>query len=262
MSEMKISDNSMAARRQIILDMLNRNGSIRVVDLSHILNTSVVTIRKDLDELEREGLLERMHGGAMKNNKAYQYNSFTNRLGTKAEEKQKIAAAAADMINEGDSIIINTGSTTFYVVQELKKKNNVIVITNSLQVFNEIGFCKNITTIFLGGKFDPVLQVTYGNEVISQLSEYMADKLIMGIDGIDLTGGLTSYDYSQVAIARHMIERSKHGIIVADDSKIGRIAFSHICSITNIETIITNDSPNSKALIKDIRNLDIQVEEV
>ena len=143
-----------SARKTAILEILNEDGEVRVADLSDKLQSSMVTIRKYLDELGKEGLVERVHGGAKKNYRLQQNVLLSERMNFHKEEKKKIAEAASDLINDGDSIIVNVGSTSLYVAQQLSKKKNLIVITNALQIVNEITCYKNITTIMLGWKFD------------------------------------------------------------------------------------------------------------
>lgn len=246
-------------RRAAILEYLESDGAIKVTDLGDALKTSLVTIRKDLDELEREGLLRRVHGGAIKNYTS-QYNaSFADRRNLKKPEKKRIAAATADLVSEGDSVIISAGSTCSYVCEALKTKENLIVITNSLSHFNDLAFCHNITTFFLGGRFDSDMQITVGDDVNDQLTKYTADKLIMGIDGIDIHGGATSYNHVEDFIMRQMILQAKRRILIADDSKIGKVTFAHIADITAFDTIVTNCTKENEKVLREIERLGIRV---
>jgi len=198
-----------STRRTAILEALNEDGEVRVADLSDNLHTSVVTIRKDLDELEKEGLLERVHGGAIKNFRVQQNMIFAEKMNTKKTEKKKIATATAKLIKDGESVIINVGSTSYYVAQQFRDKKNLIVITNAIQIFNEVAYYKNITTFFLGGKFNQEMELTYSDDTLEQLSKYKADKLIIGMDGIDLIAGATTYNHVEDTIMNRMMERSK-----------------------------------------------------
>ena len=252
-------DYSPAMRRRIIIETLNNEGEIKVVDLSRRLNISVVTIRKDLDELEQNGFLKRVHGGAIKNYKTQQNTLLSDNMNTKREEKLLIAEATSALINEGDSVIINVGSTSLYTAQKFHEKNKLIVITNALQVFNEIAYYKNITTFFLGGRFDPYMQFTYGDDTIEQLSKYTADKLIIGMDGVDLEYGATSYNHAEDTVMRLMMERSKEKILIADDSKLGKVAFAHIAPLSSFDTFVTNYSPEHEQYYENIRALGLKV---
>lgn len=241
------------------MEVLIEGGEIRVAELSQKLNTSVVTIRKDLDELEKEGLLERVHGGAIKNYRAQQSLIFMDRKNIKKEEKKRIAAATANLIKEGDSVILNVGSTSYYVAKEFKNKKNIIVITNGLMIFNELAYYKNLTALFLGGLFNPEMQITYGEDTIEQLSKYKADKLIIGMDGIDINAGATTYNHVEDTIMRVMIERSKEKILIVDDSKLGKITFAHIAPLTDFDAIVTNYAPQHEQYYESLRALGLNV---
>ena len=163
-------------RKNEILELLDKNKTLRVSDLSRILKTSVVTIRKDLDELEQEGALTRTHGGAVKNPAPHREYPSCAQKEKNREAKMAIASAVADLIQDGESLFINVGSTCSYVCEELRQKNNLILITNSLTLFNQISSYDNATLFFLGGRYDRSMQITVGDDVLAQLSKYTADK--------------------------------------------------------------------------------------
>ena len=248
-----------STRQSVILEALNEDERVRVVDLSDQLNTSVVTIRKDLDELEKEGLLERVHGGAIKNFRVQQNIAFSERMNTKKAEKKKIAVATAKLIGDGESVIINSGSTSYYVAQHLRDKKHMIVITNALQIFNEIAYYKNITSFFLGGKFNNEMEITYGEDTLEQLNKYWADKLIIGMDGIDLVAGATTNNHAEDTVFARMMERSKEKILIVDDSKIGNVAFAHIAPLSAYDTIVTNHTPGNEQFYREAERLGLRV---
>jgi len=252
-------DKNQTVRRNAIMDMLEQDSKLRVTDLSEALNVSVVTVRKDLSELESEGLLRRVHGGAVINRKSQYSENFAERKSLKGEEKKLIAKAAAELVNDGESLIINVGSTCAYICEELKKKNNLIVITNALHILNELAPCSQITTFFLGGRFDTGMQITVGDDVSDQLSKYKADKLIMGMDGIDVEAGLTSYNHVEDAIMRQMIAQAKEKILVVDDSKIGKVTFAHIADLNDFDTLVTNYEESKAGELEKIRGTGLRV---
>ena len=248
-----------AARKQLILEILNQNSEIRIADLSRQLNTSVVTIRKDLDDLEREGLLKRVRGGAILNYRGQNSAMYLDRMKVKKEEKMMIAAAAANLISDGDTVIINSGSTTLYCTQALRTKKNLIVITNAVQVFSEISYCRNITTFFLGGRFDPEIQATFGDDTNEQLSRYKADKLIIGMDGADIHAGATTYNYVEATSMRLMMKCAREKILVVDDSKIGRAALVRIGMLSEFDVIVTNYQPGLESEYDELRTMGVNV---
>lgn len=246
-------------RRATILNLLEENTKMSVADLSNSTNVSVVTIRCDLEELEKEGLLKRTHGGAVINRNSRFTNDLEDRKRFKASEKEKIAQAAAELINNGDSLIINVGSTCAYICNELKKKKDLIVVTNALHIMNSLSDDNNNTLFFLGGHFDREMQITIGDDVNDQLVKYKVDKLIMGMDGVDLTAGATSYNHVEDAIMRQMIAQANYKILVADDSKIGKITFAHIAELSDFDVLVTNYSEQNEELIEEIRATGMKV---
>ena len=248
-----------AARKQMILETLSQESEIRIADLSKKLNTTVVTIRKDLDELEREGLLKRVRGGAILNFGGQNTALRSDRMKVKKEEKMLIAAAASKLISDGDSVIINSGSTTLNCTQALRTKKNLIVITNAVQIFNEISCCRNITTFFLGGRFDPEIQGTFGDDTNEQLSRYKADKLIMGMDGADIDAGATTYNYLEATAMRLMMKCAREKILVVDDSKIGRAALVRIGMLSEFDVIVTNYQPGLESYYNELRTMGVNV---
>jgi len=236
-------------RRKKIVSLLNEEGKVKVVELSKRFAISEVTIRGDLDALEKEGLLERVHGGAISNYKSYYNMNFSDRMETNQEEKRKIAIEAAAMISDGDTVILGSGTTPLYVVRELKDKKNLILLTNSLSVVQEAGHCPGIKfVVLLGGNFNAEYQFTSGDDAISQLSKYKADKLILSSDGVSSAFGVTTYHHLEAELNRQMIARVNKTIVVADYTKIGRADFSHISEIDKIDCIISNHNANKEEI--------------
>lgn len=231
-------------RRKKIIDLLNKEGKVKVIELSRLFGISEVTIRNDLTELEENGMLERIHGGAINTHKSYYNMSFLDRMKTNEIEKRKIAAACALLISNGDTIMINSGTTTLFVVQELKHVKNITVVTNSLAIAQEAGHFNNIQIILLGGNFNPQYQFTYGDDTINQLKRYKADKLILSADGVNAEEGITTYHHLEVEVNRQMLARVNKTIVAADYSKIGRTSFASIDSIDNADFLVTNQNAN------------------
>ncbi|WP_020618973.1 DeoR/GlpR family DNA-binding transcription regulator [Paenibacillus daejeonensis] len=242
-------DRNLEERRKTILSLLNEEGKVKVVELSKRFAISEVTIRGDLDALEQEGLLERVHGGAISNYKSYYAMNFNDRMEANQEEKRRIAMEAAAMINDGDTLILGSGTTPLYVVRELKEQRNLILLTNSLSVVQEASRNPNIKfVVLLGGNFNGEYQFTSGDDAISQLSKYKADKLILSSDGVSSEFGVTTYHHMEAELNRQMIARVNKTIVVADYTKIGRADFSHISDIDQIDCIISNHNANKEEI--------------
>lgn len=246
-------------RRDLILETLRRNGRIVVTDLASRTGISAVTIRKDLAALERERLLDRVYGGAVSPAVSNNDHNYSERRNFKKAEKQAIARAVADLVHDGESIMINVGTTSEYVVEQLKGKHNLAVITNALPILERLCGCENITTFFLGGTFQSGMQITIGDSVIEQLSRYTVDKLIMGMDGVDPVNGLTSRNHVEDYVMHKMISRSREKILVVDDSKIGRSSLVHIADISTFDTLVTNRCPENDSILKQIESKGIRI---
>lgn len=253
-------DKNQVARRLAILDILNHSGSIRVLDLSNSLNVSTVTIRKDLEELEQGGYLVRMHGGAKKvaGDDAGGVD-YEGRMRVKRDEKKRIAVTAAGLVNEGDFVIVNVGSTCSFVCEELKAKKRLTIVTNAVQILNSLAESPWITTIFLGGRLNPDMQITVGEEVNEQLRKYVADKLFLGMDGVDVNMGATTYNHVEDFIMRQMMAQAKEKYLVVDDTKIGKVTFARIAALTEFNAIITNFTEENAGTLERIRSLGVNL---
>ena len=252
-------DISLKARQEIILETLKREGKIRVSEFSSRTKVSAVTVRKDLDRLEQEGLLFRVHGGAISAPISRNDHNYNERRSKKKAEKQLIAKAVNELIKDGESILINVGTTSECVVDELKSRQNLIVITNALPILEKLNHCKNITTFFLGGCFETNMQITVGDNVIEQLSCYSADKLVMGIDGVDPVYGLTTRNHVEDYIMHKMIAQSREKILIADDSKIGRSSLVRITDVAAFDTLVTNYCPENEEILEQIEKKGVRI---
>lgn len=243
MEELKID-----ARRNRILDILNRDGHVRVSQLSKDLGATMVTIRNDLDALEKDGYLERVQGGAVQTAYSYYNQEFLRKKKVNAAQKKKIASALSRIIKDGDTILINSGTTTYYSVVELKNHRNLNVVTNSLVIAVELGAIPSFKVILLGGEINSRHSFTYGNDVVEQLKRYKANYAILSIDGICLDGGVSTIHAEEAMIARMMTERSKETIIVADSSKLGKEGFVYVCGINEIDRLVTDRNADADTL--------------
>jgi DeoR/GlpR family transcriptional regulator of sugar metabolism len=240
-------------RRNKMLELLNEKGKIKVADLSKHFGISEVTIRNDLAELEMKGMLDRVHGGAVSAYRAYYNMSLQERMNTNKKEKLQIAAEISGLISDGDTLMINSGTTTFYVLKELKSKRNLTIVTNSIAIAQEAGLSINSHVILLGGNFNFQYQFTYGDDTLNQLEKYKADKFIMAVDGIHHNVGLSTHHHLEAEVNRQMIKRVNTTIVAADYTKIGRTGFTHFSPISSVDMLITNKIANGNhiSMIKD-----------
>lgn len=229
-------------RRKKILELLNKNGSVRVNELSRLFDISEVTIRTDLADMENKGLLTRVHGGAVSSYKPYYNMSLNQRMSTNQEQKEIIAKKIAYMIEDNDTIMLNSGTTTLLVFRAIPRNLNLSIVTNSISIALEGATNSNFNIILLGGLINTKYQFTFGDDAIRQLKSYHADKLILSVDGIDSVNGLSTYYDKEAEIDRIMLEQSNINIVAADHSKFGRCAFTKISDLSVADYIVTDTS--------------------
>ncbi len=245
-------------RRKKILEILRRDGQVRVSELSRLLDTTVVTIRSDLDILEQDGFLERIQGGAIQTVKNFYNLDFQHRKQEHMDLKKAIASATADLVRDGETLLINSGTTTYYTAVELKRHKNLNIVTNSISVAIELGAHPTFRVILLGGDINAQYSFTFGKDAQEQLGRYKADKAILSVDGICKDIGLTTYHAEEAVINNTMIERSRETIIVADSSKFNHESFAFVTSLDEIGYWVT-DASLDKESKKEIEELGIKV---
>jgi DeoR/GlpR family transcriptional regulator of sugar metabolism len=245
-------------RRQKILGLLEKKGIVQVSELTDMFDISEVTARVDLENLQKEGLLKRTHGGAI-NTKATNFElNFEVRAGKYREEKKRIGLAAAELVQEGDVIILDAGSTVLEVAKNLKDKQNLTVITDALNIAMELGGRPGIEIIVTGGSFRDLTISLIGPVTERTISEFNVDKTFLGVNGVSLTKGLSCISVVDMQIKKAMINAAKEVILVADFSKFGRTTMAVVGPITTPDRIVT-DSNVSFQDIKFLREKGIEV---
>lgn len=227
-------------RRKKILELLAQKGEVRVSELSALFNATEVTIRSDLSSLESNGYLQRVAGGAIQTVRNFYNLDYIHRSRNNMEYKREIGNAAVNLINDGETLMINSGATTNCIATALKSKRNLNVVTNSLTVAMELGSVPTFNIILLGGKINVQYAFVHGSDALEQLEHYKADHAILSIDGVSADAGLTTYHAEEASIDRAMLRRARSTIIVADYTKIGYESFSNVQELTCDTTLVTN----------------------
>jgi len=253
MTEMGREDLDVDQRRQKILELLEKEAKVKVADLSMMFSISNVTIRNDLAELEEAGLLERIHGGAVRSHKAYYSMSLKERMKTNEDEKRRIAVKVASMISEGDTLMMDSGTTTLFIARELKSIKNLTIVTNSLAIAEEIGFRDNIHLILVGGSLDQRYQFTYGDDAVQQLKKYKADLMVVSADGASVEDGLTTHHHNEAEVSRQMMVRANKTVAAVDYTKVGRGSFMFLSDIDCLDVLVTDGKADQEelALVRD-----------
>ena len=248
MSRKENTPASAEKRKTYILDQLKIKGKVRVAELSHDLGKTEVTIRSDLTQLEHHGFLERVHGGAIQSQRLYDYMTNSERMQNYAQEKINIGRSVADIVQDGDIIAVNSGTTSFYAVNELANKQNIKVVTNSIHIAMELNDMPGLEIILLGGSIHPRYAYTQGAITLSEMSKYSVNKALISIDGISAEGGLTSLEWEEAPLCRLMMERAGMSIAIGDLRKVGHVSFSRICPVEDIDLLITNEGADEEEL--------------
>lgn len=249
---------NIAQRHKIILGELEKEGFVRVHDLSKQLGVSEVTIRKDLKELEKRKLLFRSHGSASPVSSLINDRHIDEKEKVQVEEKIRIAAAASRMLRKNDRIIIASGTTLLAFAQSIDITDPITVITPSVKVSLILSYKPNIDIIQLGGLLRKSSASVIGPYGESLLEEMMCNKLFIGVDGIDLDFGLTTSNIAEAHLNQYMLNAAQEVIVLADSSKFGKRGFGKICNIGQINHIITDHkAPNN--VIQVMREKGIEV---
>jgi DeoR/GlpR family transcriptional regulator of sugar metabolism len=246
-------------RHRKIVDYINLNGRVKVEELSSRFNVTGMTIRRDLLALEKKSLLYRVHGGALKRQEKsiWQMSTLQERLGQHEDEKERIAACVARLIQDGESVMIDGGSTTTRAARHLRAKKDLLIVTNALTI-GEILVETNNKVILTGGELLKETNALMGNATEASIANYRTDKAIIGISGLIPAEGCFSAIPQEAQVKSLMMIHSRQTIIVADSSKIGARAFCFLCDFNNIDILVT-DKNIKKDDLAQLENTGIEV---
>jgi DeoR/GlpR family transcriptional regulator of sugar metabolism len=223
-------------RQSKILKLLSRNELTTVNELSSILGVSSVTIRQDLNFLESEGLVRRNHGGAVLEDA----DDLSNRLGFNYDKKLRIARKVASSVNDGETILIESGSTNALLARELIKKSNITLVTTNVFIAKQLRKSEKVSIILLGGIYQSGSESMVGKLTKLCLDHINFDKAFIGIDGYTTKTGFTLRDLFRAEISSYIIKKSSETIIVSDSSKFGKKELTNICYLSDIKHIATD----------------------
>jgi DeoR/GlpR family transcriptional regulator of sugar metabolism len=243
-------------RREKILQLLQENGSCRVKELKELFQVSEPTIRQDLEALEKTNQITRQHGGAFINTLSpfLQTLSIPNR--GHEEEKIRIGQKAAQLVKDGDNIILDSGSTVTEMARYLTPRKNLNIVTNALNIALQLGMEPTNNVLVIGGEFKPPTLSLTGEKGLATLENLYVEKLFLATGGFSLDAGLTYPSFSDIALKRAMIACAKTVYLLADSSKIERVLFASLGLTEKINYLIT-DSHIEKEYCKRLENAGI-----
>ena len=237
-------------RRRRIVDQVNGDGRATVDDLAKQFNVSAVTIRGDLEVLARIGTITRSHGGALPAAVARTDTPLTIKETRHLVEKRRIGAAAAKLINDGETIILDSGSTTVEIARCIRQRQwqSLTVITNALNIAMELTGLPGVRVMMLGGLLRPTSYSLTGPQAEQTLAKLSADRLFLGVDGLDLQVGVTTPDPEEATLNALMVRVSRETVAVLDASKIGQRSLSVIVPLEQLQIVITDTSAPRETL--------------
>lgn len=223
-------------RQNRILEILGNDNQTSVITLADMLGVSSVTIRQDLNHLEAQGLLKRVHGGAVLKDG----DDLDNRLGKNYEKKLRIAKKVASLVQEGDCILIESGSANVLLARELVKIKQVTLMTTNLYIARQ--FRKNdlANIVILGGIYQHDSETLVGKITKACIDQVNIDKAFIGIDGYTREEGFTLRDMFRAEISSHIIQKAKDLFVVSDSSKFGCTGLTKICNLKDIQHVATD----------------------
>ena len=232
-----------ARRRSELLRTAKKRGAITVAELAEAFAVSLDTIRRDLDYLAGRGLLIRTHGGAVAVDGFLVRDApDTQRLNARAAEKARIGRAAAALINDGETLIVNGGSTVRAFAAALGERRRLTIVTNNLGLPSEVPENVARSIYLLGGHVRQELQVTIGAVGFPQAGPIKADTAVLGVGGISIEG-LSTTMLEEAAMMAAMISAARRTVVIADAAKFGAAVFAHIAPLDRIDTIVTDEPP-------------------
>ncbi|MBJ6361799.1 DeoR/GlpR family DNA-binding transcription regulator [Paenibacillus sp. GCM10012307] len=232
-------------RKRVITEQLRLEGQVKVTELSLRLTISEETVRRDLVVLEREGIARRVYGGAVLLKPLSYEPPYLQRQQVRAEEKARIGRAAAELIESGDTISIDVGTTTLELAKAIAGRERLTILTNSVAVAYHLmeavssgKFSGKI--IVIGGELNPEQQSISGPLAEGAISQFRVDKAFISVGGISLERGISDYDLDEAVMSRRMMESANQTIVLADDSKLDKEAFTEVAPLHKANFIVSN----------------------
>lgn len=253
-SGMKLSAGE---RRTTIMRVLDATGRVVVAELSKLTKVSDMTTRRDLEALEHEGLLKRTRGGAVSVTSLSYEPPYILRKDTNARAKARIGKRVASLLREGETVILDVGTTAVEVARALKGRKNLTVLTSNLWAATILADEPGIVLMLTGGKTRNRERSLVGHLATRAFEELVFDVFVMGVAGVHQDFGITDYNVDEAQVKRAALGASQRRIVIADSSKLGKVAFAKLCDLHQIDVIVTDDA--SPDALSDFMSEDIEI---
>ncbi len=229
-------------RQAQIIAALRHSGSLPIAELAALTGVSEETIRRDAVHLQESGQVHKLHG-ALELPHNMSEASYERRMREAAPAKIAIAKAAAQIVRDGESLIIDTGTTTTFFARELRKRRNLTVITNSTEIARTLADVPGNTVLLAGGELQSDSGGTYGPSAVEFVSRFRVKHAFISASALDIALGPMDHRLEEAEFAAMAVERASHRVILADSSKFGITSFARVCSFSSIEIVVTEQTP-------------------
>lgn len=245
-------------RRQAILELLDERGQLAISDVSAQLGVSAMTVRRDFDALERERIVKRVRGGIISLTSRSYEPPYALRAARFEAAKLRIGAVAAEMVRDGDTVGLDAGSTVVAVAEALANRRNITVVTPSLRAAWILADQPDIRVIVTGGIVRPGERAMNGALSEHAFSELFCDIFFMGVGGITPETGFTEYTLDGTRTKQAALRTARRRVVVADSSKLGKVAFVRVVDTTGVDSLIT-DKDADPHMVQTLRGAGLEV---
>lgn len=245
-------------RHQLVAEMVQGTGRVRVVDLAARMGVSEMTVRRDLEELEESGLITRVHGGAVSNVSRSFEPGFAARSGHHVDAKRRIGEAAAALVREGETLVLDAGTTTLHVAQALRPDLRARVLALSLHIADALADMPNVTLMIPGGVVRRHERSFVGGMTTQTFATLHFDTVILTSGGVDVAAGVTEYEFDDAETKVAALGSARRKIVVADGSKVGAVAFVRLCAIEDVDVLVTDPSA-PPVIVESLRAAGVEV---
>ncbi len=233
-------------RRNAILAKLSAEGKVIVADLSREFDVTEETIRRDLEKLDKEGVVKKTYGGAIANESLNTDLPFNVRKRTNVLQKQQIAEKIADLIHDGDYIMLDASSTAIFVVKSIKNRKNITLVTNSVEILLELADKTDWNVLSTGGALKKGALALVGTSAERMIRGFHVDLAVCSSKGVDLNMGITDSNEKDSEIKQAIFAAADRKILAVDSSKFDKISFVKVCEMSDVNTIVTDSKPSDR----------------
>ena len=249
---------SVGTRHDHTLRLLENRGEVTVAELSHVLTVSEMTIRRDLESLERQGLLRRVHGGAISAISRGYEPPYGLRAGRAMEAKVRIARMAASLVAEGEAMVIDVGTTALELARALSSRMGLTILTPSFRAAELLMPNPDLRVIVTGGIVRPGELSLVGDLAERAFSDLHCDVVYLGAGGVDATVGVTEFNLDDARVKRAALASARRCVVLADSSKLDRVAVASVCPVDRVDVLITDEDAPEEVLAR-LRERDVEV---